>query len=736
MQRWDWVVASIVGILLIVATLPLNGRAVSQDAWLVDFYPSEGGNGLRYSFSRPASQAFLPDVWRGGAALVLRVRSPEPLSARTLALDLNGQAAASAEIGAQPRTLRILLPTGERIRTAGFLLGLRADAAQAPGDARTLGMLFEYVGVVPLEAGASPVPALLVAAAAVFAGARLALRRWPIVIAWPTAALALLCASWAAAFSFYAVANHRLYRSNTYDLGHFDQALWLLSRGYTPYSTGMGINVLGDHASLLLYPLALLYVVLPDVRALLVVQCVFVALGTVPLFLLARGRGHPLIGLMLAAAYLLHPATQNLALFDFHPDALAGAALLWAAWAFERRRWLVLYACCAAVLFAKENFALTVAFFGLWITAMDWAIKPSSAFPSAGSGQAVRVRPRPKTSLPATQAAPPAGSRSKEPSSAFVRVRPRPKNPPHGLIIAALSVVWFVVATRWLLPSLNGHGQSLHLLERYGQYGDSPLAIALTLLRNPLLLASALFSAASLVYLWQLAVPFGLLCVLGPRYALLALPALLLNLLSASPDQRTVLFQYNALIVPAFALAALEGAMLLRSLAGRRFNRGRSALQAAGLILLVEVAYSLAALPLRLPETQAALANPSDRLRYYDYALSLVPPEASASAQAMMQPHLAERRQAYLFPNPFRQVVFFNPAQMPYTASADYVLYDTKRPDDFFAPSGEKLALLHSLRASGAYQTVLDLDGVLLLRRINNASAGAPTTMLSPHERK
>jgi len=53
--------------------------------------------------------------------------------------------------------------------------------------------------------------------------------------------------------------RHWWFNSSSWDLGIFDQAIYLISEGKEPYSSLLGFHILGDHGALVLYPLGLLY---------------------------------------------------------------------------------------------------------------------------------------------------------------------------------------------------------------------------------------------------------------------------------------------------------------------------------------------------------------------------------------------------------------------------------------------------------------------------------------------
>jgi len=200
-----------------------------------------------------------------------------------------------------------------------------------------------------------------------------------------------------------ALARHSLNASNLFDLGIFDQALWLISRGLPPISTTLGFHILGDHASLALYPLAALYWLPRPLFWLLCLQALALALIPLPVLRLARQAGlDNRWALTAAATSLLYPAVFNLSLYEFHPEVLAVPLLLTATWAGLEGRHGVLAICLAGVLGCKEVLGLTVAGLGafFWLAGRK------------GTGVAVSVA----------------------------------------------GLAWFGVAAAWVIPAFSGHG--------------------------------------------------------------------------------------------------------------------------------------------------------------------------------------------------------------------------------------------------------------------------------------
>ena len=110
------------------------------------------------------------------------------------------------------------------------------------------------------------------------------LRRWRAVV-WVAAGVFVVV------FGLLILQRHRTFGTFNFDLGIFDQGLWLLSRAETPFITLRGLHLFGDHSSYLMLPVVPLYWVLPDVRAMLILTVVVLALGAPVVWAAARGRG-------------------------------------------------------------------------------------------------------------------------------------------------------------------------------------------------------------------------------------------------------------------------------------------------------------------------------------------------------------------------------------------------------------------------------------------------------------
>jgi len=144
---------------------------------------------------------------------------------------------------------------------------------------------------------------------------------------------------WSAVFITLGWIRHARFGTFAFDLGIYDQGLWLLSR-FEMFDTVKGLPLFGHHMNLVLVLLAPFYRLGAGPEFLLVVQVLAQASGAVAVFLLARDRlGDRWLAVVLAGVLLANPTYQFLVWEFFHPDALAIAPLLFAYWAARAERW-------------------------------------------------------------------------------------------------------------------------------------------------------------------------------------------------------------------------------------------------------------------------------------------------------------------------------------------------------------------------------------------------------------
>jgi uncharacterized membrane protein len=200
------------------------------------------------------------------------------------------------------------------------------------------------------------------------AGAFARLRRCVVEIDvwwWPLTAMVVI---WTAYFTHESVDIHHGLGTSSYDLGLYDQGVWLLSRFHSPFVTLMGRNLFGDHTSFVMVLFVPIYWIAPSVGSLLFVQSAVIAAGAVPIFLYARQRLESgWIALVFGGAYLLHPAVGWTNLENFHPDSFLGFFVGMAIWAALTRRWRTYAVFVVLSLLVKEDVAFVIVPLGVWV---------------------------------------------------------------------------------------------------------------------------------------------------------------------------------------------------------------------------------------------------------------------------------------------------------------------------------------------------------------------------------
>jgi uncharacterized membrane protein len=355
---------------------------------------------------------------------------------------------------------------------------------------------------------------------------------------------------------------------------------------------GDQISRLAAHVDPILVLFAPLWWLWPSPQMLLVVQAAVIAVGAVPVFLLARKQlVSPRAALGFALAYLLYPATGWLTLNEFHPVALATPLLLFAFWYLDEERLLpfALFALAAAA--CKEEIALVVAGFGIWyaVAHRRWAA---------------------------------------------------------GTAIALAGFAWAAVAIGIVIPHYNAGAES-DFYGRYSEVGGSAGGILGTIFTHPLRIVEAAFSGRDLHYLLDLVAPLAALCLLAPLVLVAALPELAINLLSSTTTQTSIHFHYTAGLIPPLMIGAIFGA--------KRLSRWTFPVAASIVVAALAGNYRLGPIPgwRHVPGGQTFQAT-AGRVTVHDLvakrALRLIPGGDVVSATNTLGAHLSARRRVLSFP--------------------------------------------------------------------------------------
>ena len=242
--------------------------------------------------------------------------------------------------------------------------------------------------------------------------------------------------------------------------------------------------------------------------------------------------------------------------------------------------------------------------------------------------------------------------------------------------------------------------------ERYDAVGGSPTGIVETAFTDPLVLIRAVTEGRDLTYLLQLSLPLAGLFLAAPFLLLPALPELAANLLSEVPTQTSIEFHYTAPIAPFLVTAAVLGVARVPRL--------------APVVLAAAFAGAVFLGPLWAGELRPDRVSDHDRIAAR--AVGLIPAGAPVSSTNGLGAHLSARRRIFSF---------------PVIEEAEWVAVDLRRAsylDRRSAPSTTAVPLAE-LRRSGAWETVLEEDGVFVLRR-TTAATSTPASASSSRSRR
>lgn len=169
-------------------------------------------------------------------------------------------------------------------------------------------------------------------------------------------------------FSLYSVVRHLRLESFVFDLGFYDQLIWLASQGKPLFLTTQGYHAWANHINPSLLLLAPLYWLWDSEIVLLLFQAFFVALGAYPVYTFALKKlKNVKTALLISLSYLLFFGIQNAIAYDFHPLALATTILSFALWFYEEKRFKLFYVSLILLAFLQENFFVLVAAIGVFI---------------------------------------------------------------------------------------------------------------------------------------------------------------------------------------------------------------------------------------------------------------------------------------------------------------------------------------------------------------------------------
>lgn len=332
-----------------------------------------------------------------------------------------------------------------------------------------------------------------------------------------TAGFAAQAAVAGVVFTTHMLVAYRIYGRlgyGAFDLTIFDQAIHNYARFRPPYVpvkgvyAGGGVDFLqfGDHFSPFNVLAAPAYWIIPDVRALFIVQALLYAAAAV-----------------VVHRYTRHLFGTNIALVVGLAFGLSWGLLEATAVGYHELDWMVLIVPLALrrLQLGKDRQALLVA-------ASLLLVKEEMGFVLAVFGLLVWLR----------------GHRRL------------------GAAAAAVGVVWTAIVISVIVPAVSGVSNAYW---SYDSLGKTPTQAVLHLILHPLSGPHLLFSTPDKMTLWLWLMAVGLGFALRSPIVLLALPSLLLRLLSDTETYSMARYHYNAPLMAILIIACVDGFARVRT---------------------------------------------------------------------------------------------------------------------------------------------------------------------------
>ena len=486
--------------------------------------------------------------------------------------------------------------------------------------------------------------------------------------------LAVLAAAggYALALSWFSILNHRYLNVASFDLAIYDNLLWNTSHGrFLATSLMKGGTHMGGHFDPVLVLLAPIYRLAPSAETLLILQAAWLGSAAVPLFLLSRRvLGAGWIALVIAVAYLLHPALHGINLYEFHSIALVGPLLVWSVYFLERGSWWGYWIVLSLILLTREDMALLACGIGLYVA----------------------------DSL---------------------------RRPKAGIATVFLAVLYFSIVKLWVMAEpgifMSGTGDSYsyrtHFEQLIPREGGGGLDFVLSLVTNPIFALRVALEQEKLLYLLLILLPGLFLPLFSRGRQILLAYGLVFCLLSSKPGPHSIYKQYSSVLLP-FAMALLPYGLreLTRSQRLERIGcdgaRARRALTVGVAVAALLVSWKFGAFlenrAFRVAQWRppvhftpaGELVEEEARYRALAELVARIPASASVSATRFLVPHVSNRAEVHIYPR---------------GTHADYLLVQAKTLEG----RGERR--FQAQRESEDFEEVASGGGIVLLKRVRPA---------------
>jgi len=405
--------------------------------------------------------------------------------------------------------------------------------------------------------------------------------------------VAALGMAFAVFVSLITVCRYLSFYAPNFDFGLFVNMFHNMRTRFFPYVTSernLLLSHFAVHISPIYYLMLPFYLIFPHPQTLQILQAVILASGIVPLYLLAKHKGLSNKTIVfLSFIYALYPALSSGCYYDLHENCFLTALLLWTFYFYEKKKYIMLYIFAFLVLLVKEDAAIYLAFFALYIILSNLSEKNY------------------KASL-------------------------------QGCGLFLLAAVYFVFA--WFV--MSKYGQGIMDKSRYGNYipdDGNILNMVKTVFINPAYVFTQLLTAEKLIYMFKMLVPLAFIPFITKKVSRFTLffPLILISLMTNYGYQFNLRFQYQ------FGVLAFLFYMAVLNISEMEGLNKRFVLSFA--VVATVMIFCLNS----LPDSNVIRLYINGKVNYskMNEALKQIPPDASVKCSTYILAHIANRDEIY-----------------------------------------------------------------------------------------
>ncbi len=438
-------------------------------------------------------------------------------------------------------------------------------------------------------------------------------------------------------FSLHSLNRHFSFNSHAFDLGIHTQAIYLYSQGLTPFSTLKHMPILADHFGPILFLLSPIYRYFPSASTILVIQAIFVALSSIPIYLIAQDKlKNTIVSFLITLAYLTSTGIIAGITFDFHLATISVLPLSLMLYSYYFNKWKMYWLILFLTITFKEDvliFILGLGIFQLFQRKIKW-----------------------------------------------------------GSLTIIFALISIYIIKFQVMPYL-WKGADAGYISTSILPLNSPIDVILLFITRPSIFTDVIFnSPIKIQTIDALYRQFAFLPILSPLSWLTVFPALFLRFSSTSTHFWTTNWHYNANLTPFLAVSTV--------LALKRFQLPLLPF----IIFLIFFLITGGLAPNGM--VWAVIQKPTQdfsRFQYIHDAIKDIPDSAAVSAQSPLVPHLANRKNIYLFPEIY---------------GAEYIVLDTTLSSYPMNPT-ELENKISALKKSKYWQIIKENKKLIIFKKRN-----------------